>query len=254
MKMQLRRSGACFLALAGIAGLPRVAHADPNDYVIELDINKGEREFDSKLGAASSAPDGTPAAQAAALAWGMGVTDRWFSEGYVQFANQVAGTNGGGLDSVSWENVVRFTEPGEYPVDFGAVVEMEKQRADSQGWKVTLGPMVQADVQGFQLNANLLFVRVLGADVNPPLQVEYQYQVRQRSGHGVDFGVQGFGGVRSTDEFGHAVSQGHRVGPALFGRHRTGPGQAIKYNVGLLFGLSDGAPRQTLRAQIEYEY
>ena len=38
------------------------------------------------------------------------------------------------------------------------------------------------------------------------------------------------------------------------GRVKVGDHQAIKYNAALLFGLTDGAPRNTFRMQAEFEF
>lgn len=62
-------------------------------------------------------------------------------------------------------------------------------------------------------------------------------------------------GNRCEGRDGDSVSgQTHQVGPAVFGRFGLGDGRAIKYNIGLLFGLTRASPRQTLRAQVEYEF
>ncbi len=247
---------SAFVVGLALLGLTRPALADPNDYVLTLDITAGEREFDAKLGAASSAPDGAPAREAAALAWGVGITNAWFTEAYLQFANSGVGPSGmtGGVDGVSLENVVRFDEPGEWPVDLGATLEIERPRAAAQGWKFTLGPMLQADWYALQINANLLLSRVVGAQDFSPTQLRYQFQARYRSHPLLDVGVQALGDMGPWNHWGAQVGQSHRLGPALFGRYRLGPGRAISYNAALLLGTSRGAPDTTLRAQVDIEY
>ncbi len=237
-----------------LAACPLPALADPNDYVLTLDFTAGEREIDAILGAASAAPNGAPAAQAAAIAWGAAVNSSWLTEAYAQVANARAGASGGGLDAFSWENIVRFAEPGEWPVDLGATVEVERPRTASQGWKFTLGPLLQTDLDNIQLNANLLVTRVVGAQDFTPTQLAYQFQVRYRSDPRLDFGLQALGDLGPWNHWGAQVGQSHRLGPALFGRYRMGPGRALGYNAALLVGTSRGAPDTTLRAQIDFEY
>jgi len=230
------------------------ACADPNDYVLDLDFSAGEQELEAKMGAASSAPAGQPAAQAIALAWGRALGNQWLTELYGQFANQVNGAGGGGLDAVSWENIVRFAEPGEYAVDAGVTLEIERSRAASEGWKVTLGPLLQKDIDELQVNANILLTRQFGAQAAPPLQVSYQFQVKYRATPLLEPGVQALGGLRLAAPGGSALPRDHRAGPAVFGRYRLGQGRAIQYNAALLFGLAHGAPDTTLRAQVDYEF
>ncbi len=230
--------------------------ADPNDYVLTLDFTAGEREIDTTLGAASAARNGTPAREAGAVAWGAAVNNAWLTEAYLQFANSGAGPSAqsGGMDGVSLENVVRFAEPGEWPVDLGAMLEIERPRAASQGWKFTLGPLLQTDIDTIQINANLLLSRVVGAQESSPTQLGYQFQVRYRSHPLLDVGLQALGDMGPWNRWGAQVGQSHRLGPALFGRHKLGPGRAVGYNAALLIGTSRGAPDTTLRAQIDVEY
>jgi hypothetical protein len=239
---------------AGMVSATTPARADPNDYVLTLDITGGERELDTKLGAASSSRDGTPAGEAAALAWGIGVSDNWFTEFYAQFANTSAGSSGGGFDSVSWENIVRFSEPGQWPVDVGAMVEIERPRAGSQGWKITAGPLFQADVDQIQLNLNILLERIVDGQPYEPTQLSYQFQARYRSNPHLEFGMQALGDLGSWNHWGNPDGQSQRLGPAIFGRYSLGHARALSYNAAVLFGATRAAPDTTVRAQIEYEY
>jgi len=244
--------GACLFACAGT--LPGHALADPNDYVLTLDITAGEREFDAKLGAATHTPAGSPAAQAAALAWGAGITDYWMTELYAQFANPVAGSGGGGFDAVSWENVLRFNEPGRWPLDLGATLELERPRFASEGWKYTLGPLLQADIDDIQVNANLLFTRTLGGAEAGPLLLGYQFQIKYRAAARFEYGLQGLGDMGPWKSFAHATAASQRLGPAIFGRYKLGPGRSLGYNAALLLGTTAHAPERTLRAQLDFEY
>ena len=246
----LSRSLATVLALV----LARPALADANDYVLDLDFTGGEREIDTKLGAASAAPNGARAAEAAAVSLGTGVNDRWFTELYLQFASPTAANRTSGFDAISWENVVRFAEPGEWPVDLGALFEIERPRAGTQGLTFTVGPMLQTDVDRLQINLNLLFSRVVDGDNTIPTQMGYQFQLKYRSDPALEFGMQALGDVGSWNRWGNPEGQSHRLGPALFGRQKLGAGRTLGYNAALLVGASNGAPNTTVRAQLDIEF
>jgi hypothetical protein len=245
---------AAVLCATALLAAAAPARADPNDYVLTLDITGGEREIEAKLGAASASPNGTPAGEAGALSWGVGVNDAWFTEIYTQFANTSAGSRGGGLDSVSWENVVRFSQPGEWPVDVGAMLEIERPRAGSQGWKITTGPLFQTDLDRIQLNLNILFERIVDGQPFEPTQISYQFQARLRADPHLEFGVQALGDLGAWNHWGNPDGQAQRLGPAIFGRFNLGHARALSYNAALLFGLDRAAADTTVRAQIEYEY
>jgi hypothetical protein len=246
----LLRSGFAFALLTAAA----CAWADPNDYIFELDYARGEREIEAKLGAASGSGNGVPAGEAAAFSWGTAASDEWFTEFYAQFANSVSGVDGGGFDSVSWENVYRFTESGRYPIDLGAMLEIERSRASDQGWHVTIGPLMQTDIDRIQLNLNLLFSRNIDATFSSPTLLQYQFQAKYRGDERLEPGMQALGDVGQWNHWAPQAQQSVRLGPAVFGRFRLGPGRAFQYNAALLIGTTRGAPDTTVRAQLEYEY
>ncbi len=248
----LRAAARRLVLVAALSALTHPARADPNDYILDLDFIQGEREVDLKIGAASQTPAGAPAAQAGAISWGAGIGARWLTEVYGQFANSVAPARGGGFDSLSWENLVRFAEPGEWPVDLGAALEVERPRVWASGWKITLGPMLQTDIDRVQVNVNALFVRVLDATPAQSSQIGYQYQLKYRADPALEFGLQGFRNAAAATA--RASAHADNVGPAIFGRYKLGKGRSIKYNAGFLIGTNSGAPQRTVRAQIDYEY
>jgi len=234
--------------------LPAAAWADPNDYVLTLDYTGGEHEIETKAGAATSARNGAAAGEAAAVAWGQGVNDIWFTELYAQFANSSPGADGGGLDAVSWENIVRFSDPGQWPVDVGAAVEIERPRAGSRGWKITAGPLFQKDIDQIQVNANFQLQRQFDGGFQLSTQLNYRLQLRYRSDPRLEFGMQAFGEMGAWNHWGRPQGQVHRLGPAIFGERKLSPSTGLHYNAAVLLGASRGAADVTLRTQIEYEY
>jgi hypothetical protein len=50
-----------------------------------------------------------------------------------------------------------------------------------------------------------------------------------------------------------AWPQDNRIGPELFGTVANIRPGSLKWNAGLLFGLTSASPRETIRRQLEYE-
>ncbi|MCX7191143.1 MAG: hypothetical protein NTY58_02155 [Candidatus Methylopumilus sp.] len=69
-----------------------------------------------------------------------------------------------------------------------------------------------------------------------------------------EYGMQGMGDLGEWDNWAKSNEQNHRMGPAAFGKFSLAPKQAIKYNTAWLFGLTDAAPNNTFRMQLEYEF
>jgi hypothetical protein len=226
--------------------------AGPADYVYTPHIERGELELDVKYGAASSNAGVRP--QAVSIGLGYGVTEHWFTEGYVKQKHNA----GGDSTYIEWENRFLLIGGGSAPVDIGWVTELEAPLTSGAPWEVRAGPLFQSTFGKLQLNGNVIFERAFGgADEDSVAQVTnigYQWQARHRAGGQLDLGVQGFGEMGKWDQWSKTAEQSHRMGPAVFGKLMLGEHDAIKYNAAWLVGMTDAAPDSTLRMQIEYEF
>jgi len=225
-------------------------HAAPADYVFLPSVEYGEREIDFKAGSARNSGD--PQESAASLGFGYGATQRWFTEAYAKY-ERVQG-EALAFDAWEWENKFQLTETGEYPVDLGFIVELERSQDRSEGYEMRLGPLLQKEFDQVQLNLNLLFMRHFQASVPAESKFGYQWQAKYRWQPRFEYGLQGFGDVAEWDHWGPSDEQSHRLGPAVFGKFGLGERQALRYNAAWLFGLTDAGPAHTLRLQIEYEF
>ena len=241
-----------FQRLAGIcvALVPMAVHAGSADYVYTPSVEYGEREIDFKIG--SSKSSGEDRSSAGSIGFGYGVTQRWFTELYAKYQRE--GPASTRFDAFEWENRFQFTEQGQLPVDIGMVIELERPQNRAEGYEVRLGPLFQTDWDRWVLNVNILLERHFRSQEPSKTELGYQWQVRYLANGNTDFGVQGFGEVGPWNHWAPTAQQTHRAGPALFGKYKLGGRSAIKYNAGVLFGLTSGAPDTTVRAQVEYEF
>ncbi|MDE1949369.1 MAG: hypothetical protein KGI35_12185 [Burkholderiales bacterium] len=250
MRTHLEAGGLAALALSCLAAASP-ALAGPADYVSTPIVEQGEREIDFKAGTAKL-PDGTRAS-AQSVGLGLGVNSWWFTEAYAKWQHTPGDRNR--FDAWEWENRFQLTETGKYPVDLGFLLEIERPKDRSEGYEYRWGPLLQADLTPkLQGNLNLLFEKHIRASEPSAAELGYQWQLKYRWQPSLEFGAQGFGDVGPWDDPEPKSQQPHIAGPAIFGRIGLGGRQAIKYNAGLLFGLTDGAPRQTLRLQAEFEF
>jgi len=253
MKTHLRLAAATF-SLCPLFGLvPATAVAGPADYIYSPLVEEGEREIDSKLGTASSR-GGDPRESQATLGYGIGVNRWWFTEVYVVAKNQSpAGTF---YDAVEWENKFQLTERGKLRFEAGFLIEIEKPKGPRSGWEVKWGPLLQTDLTAkIQLNANLLVKSHFDSSETGINEFLYQLQAKYRWKRELEFGVQALGDSGGTwGNWGPGRDQSHRVGPAVFGKIPLNGQSYFRYNAGWLFGVSPGAPANTLRAQLEYAF
>ncbi|HEY8050241.1 MAG TPA: hypothetical protein VIE63_13780 [Ramlibacter sp.] len=243
--------GASLALASALMTLPSISRADPNDYVHTPIVQYGEREIDFKAGT-SKLRDGT-SDSAQSLGLGYGVTQRWFTEFYAKWHQTP--DEGKGFDAWEWENLFQLTETGKYPVDVGVLLEIERPKDRSAGYELSWGPLFQMDVTNkVQANLNFLWTKHVRAEAAGPAELGYQWQLKYRLRPEFEFGAQGFGGVGPWDHWAPGSEQSHVAGPAIFGKFKVGQRQVINYNAAVLFGLNNGAPRNTLRVQAEYEF
>ena len=238
------------LLVVGALLSPQFAISGPADYVYTPSVTQGEKEIDFKMGSASKKDE--PQESAASIGFGYGATQYWFTEVYLKYKREL--NTDTKFDAVEWENKFQLTEPGQYPVDVGFLVEIERPMEHDEGWEVKWGPLFQTEFGKVQLNANFLFQRSYHAAEPSNMQFMYQWQAKYRWKPAFEFGLQGFGETGTYDNWSPADEQNHRMGPAVFGKLPMGGGHAIKYNAAWLLGASKAAPDNTVRLQVEYEF
>jgi hypothetical protein len=242
--MKLRTLG--FYAFAIISP---AAAAGPADYLFLPSITYGEREIDFKSGTWKQSGTGL---SAASVGFGFGVTQNWFTEIYRKYEQpQGEGTR---FDAWEWENKFTLTEPGQYAIDTGFIVELERPQDRAEGYEVRFGPLFQTEFGKVQLNGNILFQRNYRADTPQDMQLGYQWQIKYRWQQKLEFGLQGFGELGKWNDWSPFDQQSHRLGPAIFGKIPLGGRTALRYNAAYLAGVSQDAPRNNLRMQVEYEF
>ncbi|MDL2338539.1 MAG: hypothetical protein QFE16_11925 [Pseudomonadota bacterium] len=250
MRTVFRAGALVALALYSLS-VTSIAVAGPSEYVVTPLVEEGEREIDFKAGTAKSR-DGTRESQYS-LGLGLGVNSWWFTELYAIWHKQPG--EGHSFDAWEWENKFQLTETGKYAVDVGFLFEIERPKDRSEGYEYRWGPLLQTDITpSLQANLNLLFEKRIRSSQPSKAELGYQWQLKYRWRPSFEYGLQGFGDVGPWDHWEPKSEQPHIAGPAIFGRIKVGERQSIKYNAALLFGLTDGAPRNTVRMQAEYEF
>lgn len=241
-------------ALAALAPFillaPRSAAANPAIYVATPAITDGEREIEFVQGA-QRLRDGS-STTGTSLKFGYGITAWWAAEVGVLWHREPGERFG--YDAWEVENRFALTELGQYPVDLGLLVEVEKPKDRSEGYELRYGPLLQTQWGSLQANLNLLFGRHLHAATPPGADFNYEWQLRWRTDPRLDWGAQGFGDTGPWRHWSARSEQSHQLGPALFGRTTVSPGAALKYDGALLFGTGGTAPKRALRVRLEYEF
>jgi hypothetical protein len=184
---------------------------------------------------------------------GYGINDWWHSE--VEFETERFPGPGNHLkfDQVTSENQFVFTEPGQYWLDAGWFWEYGQGLIKGNPSETTFGPTLRKEMFHTINTVNLFLEKEFGATADGHMIFSYAWETRLDLGTMVEPGFQAYGTPGSLGKFMPISQQDHRIGPQLFANVGTlGPG-SLKMNGGILFGLTPGEPRRTLRWQLEYE-
>ena len=157
------------------------------------------------------------------------------------------------FDAFEWENKFQLTETGKYPVDVGLIIEIELPSNRDEGTELKVGPLFQTEFGKLQLNANVLFEtlqrRRLHLNSNRlPVAGEVPLAARLR------IRAAGLWRHRPLERSGRIPRPVPQAGPGHFRQVSCGDRQFIKYNAAWLFGVTDAAPDNTFRMQVEYEF
>lgn len=246
LKRKLASLAVTSLCLLGAAS----AVAGPNDYIRLPTVEYGEREIDFKTGMQRNRDHSSEFAHA--IGFGFTPGAHWFAEVYAKSAKPAGET--AGFDAWELENRFQLTETGKYPVDVGFLLEVERPRDRAEGYEITWGPMFQSEWGRYQGNFNVFLQKHVRAGERFDNELLYQAQLKYRDSERLEWGAQAFGNLGQWDHWLPGSEQELKIGPAVFGKIRTGSGQAIKWNAGLLGGATHATPSTTLRAQAEYEF
>lgn len=223
-----------------------VTVAGPADPVYAPVVEKGETEFEFRGGFRDFS--GAPNERAFVFAVGYGVTDRWQTEGVLEYASE--GGERGRLEALEWENLFVLTEQGQHWMDIGVLAEYEHSFSSGPD-TLKIGPLLQKEIGPTVANLNFRFDREIGSGASHATEMKYSGQLKWRGNEALEWGVQGFGELGELGHLGQGAS--HSFGPAVFGTKRLQGRNKVRYNGAVLAGLNQAAPDVALRFQLEYE-
>lgn len=238
------------LAVA-LAALPTTARAD---FKVQMpDAEYGELEIEPIGSYGRSGHDAFDNEQSFVSEFGYGVTPFWHTELEFETFRPPGSGNHLSFVQLTSENQLQFTERGEYWMDSGFFWEYGQVLQHGAPNETTFGPIFRKEI-GHTINTVNLFVeKDIGGFASGRPVFTYAVESRVETGTMVEPGIQAYGTPGAFGHFDRLSQQDHRIGPQLFANFGPiGPG-SLKMNGGVLFGLTAGEPRQTLRWQMEYE-
>jgi hypothetical protein len=202
-------------------------------------VNLLEKEVEYRVSRAEGglqAPDGVLIQR---LGFGAAVSDTLALEAYIigRGDDDAASFSGYELEA-RWQR----TEQGEYPLDWGVLLEYENSRdSDVEEVAVKLLALREWRSYIFTANGGLIYEdsEVTGDEFESSfsLQARYRYQAY----------------LEPALEF-YAAEDYRGIGPVLLGMARLSTTDSIRWELGGIFGLNESSADYTLRLLLEYEF
>jgi high-affinity iron transporter len=227
---------------------PAPAHADALE-VYSPYVVKGEFEVEGKGYVAHDRVADDSNAQAWVGEVGYSPTSFWKTELESEFERDAGSGQSPHYDSFGWENVFQLAEPGEYWIDPGFFVETEVTANDNDPSNIVFGFLGAKTMGRIEDTANLLLRKDYGPG-NTALGFVYSNQMKYRLKPWLEPGFEIFGDTDGKEKF---ADQQLAIGPGIFGKIYTFNGQAVKYELGTIFGATPATPDAAVRWKLEYE-
>jgi high-affinity iron transporter len=243
------------ILLLGATGAVSAAHAQLKVRYPTVDYREFEVEPFSDL-TFDKPKSGLSNNQRYTIEYGFGPLPNWF----VEVGHELAAPSGENItyDATEVESYLQLTPTGKYFGDLAMFAEYEHPLRQGDPKSFTFGPLAQTEFGeiagiGAVHTLNLLFTRTVGNNRTDATQLFTAWQSRLFLNPLFQPGFEYYGQVNEIINPGKLAEQQHRIGPVVVGVSTFAPYGNLKYEVGYLFGLTDAAPRGTVRWRLEYE-
>ena len=173
------------------------------------------------------------------LGIGRSFNDAVFVEGYLIAAEEGDTFR---LEGYELETRLQLTEQGEYAIDWGLLVELEKAHQENE-WELASALLMEKQWGRWSGAANLWLEYEWGDDIKDEFETAVALQGRYRLSPAFEPAIEFYGGENTR-----------ALGPVAMGDVRFGGGRKLHWETGVLFGLSNKTPDAVLRLLAEYEF
>ncbi len=218
----------------------------PNVEQGELEIEwKGNRDFDKK-------GDDKNGGQKHKYAIGYGFTNYWASEIYL--GAEKTADQGYKTRELEWENRFQLTEQGKNFADLGLYLSFTKaldSKIDHDAIEAKI--LLEKQIGQFINRANLGIEKELrqvdGQKPSKGGEIELLWMTKYSWRKSFEPGFEYHGNFGNYLNYSKYSKQEHQFGPAIYGKISN-----FKYDLGLLIGVSNAAPNQQIKWNLEYEF
>jgi len=174
------------------------------------------------------------------LGFGRSFSDRWFGEVYLIGSNDE--DRNFELEGAELEAKWQLTEQGEYSADWGMLFELEHARHTEQ-WEAAATLISAREWGQWTGTANFAAVYEWGDDFTSEWETELRLQARYRLSPAFEPMLELYAGQNTLG-----------IGPVIRGTQKFHQGRQLLWELGVIQGVTDESPDQSLRLMLEYEF
>lgn len=149
-------------------------------------------------------------------------------------------------DAWAWENKFQLAPAGEWPVDLGVRFDYSDSTNGNPD-KVSAHLLAAKKLGSFSNTANLIIGQEIGDDSSNDATYDFAYGISHPLNDTYSLGIEYYAGFKDFDNTYN--EQEHSIGPVVYGVH--GP---VRYQAGVLAGISEAAPDVALKATLSYSF
>lgn len=150
---------------------------------------------------------------------------------------------------VEW--IHQMFEQGERNWDFGTYLEYQaKDTAAGKADKIEFKPLFEKSLPGSTLTLNGVFEKEIGVNAGGGTEMGYAVRYAWKLHPGFTPAIEAFGGFGDITDIKDTDAQSHIIGPVVdvqLSKH-------IGWQVGALFGLTDGSEDVRIKSNLAYEW
>ncbi|WGL18419.1 hypothetical protein PVT68_09000 [Microbulbifer bruguierae] len=173
------------------------------------------------------------------LGIGYGFSDRWFGEVYA--IGKKSQERDLDVEALELEAKWQLSEQGEYAADWGMLFELEREFSTNQ-WEAVATLISAREWGRWTGTANLSLAYEWGS-VSDEFETGLRAQARYRWSQVFEPALELYA---AEDLLG--------IGPVVLGARRFDGGRQLRWEVGIIQGLTSESPDQSVRLLLEYEY
>ena len=171
---------------------------------------------------------------------GQSFSDRLFLEGYLIATDEKDGNFS--LTAYEIEAKYQLTEQGEYAVDWGVIMEIEKVK-DEDSWELAAGLLMEKEWGRWVGTANFWGIYEWKEDESDEIESVLALQARYRYSRFLEPALEFYSGDKTRG-----------LGPVLMGDIRFGAGKKLHWEAGAIIGLDSKTADNTWRLLTEFEF